>query len=342
MNPTPAPTAPAGATGWAALMTNPWISKTLTVLAILVVAILVRLALEFVIRRGVRTVVSGVKRLQNVEDTAALTSSPLAAVRAVQRTRTLGSVLTNLVTVATVIVTLILVVNVIAPGAAGAFTVITAALGVGLGIGSQGVVRDVINGITMIIEDQVGVGDVIDTGFATGVVEAVGIRTVQVRDVNGVLWYVHNGEIVRVGNLSQGWARVIIDLAVPYEADVDAVQERILSTAVDLAAESRWKRVVLETPEIWGIESVSSEAVVVRLVVKTRSGAKDDLGRELRARLRAALDEAGIRLPALNQVVLSGFDGAGSVGGARPPASSPTPTQRPQRPPRARRPRPQG
>ncbi len=146
--------------------------------------------------------------------------------------------------------------------------------------------RTSLNGLFIVAEDQLGVGDVVDTGFATGVVEWVDIRTTQIRDVNGTLWYVRNGEIIRVGNMSQGWARVIIDLAVPYDTDVDAVQDRILATAVDMADNTKWKSRIMEKPEVWGIESVSAEAVVLRLVVKTITGAKDDVARELRARIK--------------------------------------------------------
>src|SRR6185437_1536439 len=106
-------------------------------------------------------------------------------------------------------------------------------------------------------------------------------------------------EILRVGNLSQGWARVIIDLAVPYESDVELVQQRLLESAIAFAAESRWKRLVLEKPELWGIESVSAEAIVIRLVVKVRSGTKDQIARALRARLKTAIDELGLKLPPL-------------------------------------------
>jgi hypothetical protein len=136
---------------------------------------------------------------------------------------------------------------------------------------------------------------------------------------------VRNGEILRVGNLSQGWARVIIDLSVPYEADVDDVQDRILGTAVALRDEAKWKRLILERPEIWGIESVSPDAVVVRLVVKTRAGSKDDVARELRARLKRALDEMGVKGPKLSSIVLSGYEGAASVRGARPPKTANVP-----------------
>ena len=154
-----------------------------------------------------------------------------------------------------------------------------------------------LNGLFMVMEDQLGVGDVVDLGPATGVVEAVGIRVTQVRDVNGTLWFVRNGEILRVGNMSQGWARVIIDLAVPYDADVEAVEAKMLETANALATSPKWRSRILEKPEIWGLESISADAMVIRIVLKTRTTAKDDVSRELRMRLKQALDEMGVKLP---------------------------------------------
>jgi small-conductance mechanosensitive channel len=302
------------------------------VVIILVVGFLIRVAFHFAIRRVVNRIVTGVKKKQKVDDTAALFASPLAAVRLVQRTRTLGSVLSNAVTAVVAIVVVLLLFSQIVPNATGAFALITAALGAGLGFGAQNVVKDVLNGLFMVGEDQLGVGDVVDLGPATGVVEAVGIRITQVRDVNGTLWSVRNGEILRVGNMSQGWARVIIDLAVPYEADVDVVQAKILETATTMAADPRWRSRILEKPEVWGIESISAEAVVIRLVVKTRSTAKDDVARALRSRLKTALDAAGVKLPALNSIVLSGYEGASSVKGARAPKTKPVPVTKPEEP----------
>jgi small conductance mechanosensitive channel len=168
-------------------------------------------------------------------------------------------------------------------------------------------------------------------------VEAVGIRITQVRDVNGILWFVRNGEILRVGNMSQGWARAIIDLAVPYDSDVDEIQAEVLRVAVDMASSSKWRSRILEKPEIWGLESISDEALVIRLVVKTRTSTKDDVARELRIRLKKALDEMGVTLPSLNTVVLTGFDGAASVSGARPPRTSPLPVIEPNKAPRRKR-----
>jgi hypothetical protein len=292
---------------------------------IVVFAFAARWVLLFAIRRVVAQIVSGVKKTQNVDDTQSLNVSPVAAVRTVQRTRTLGSVLTNIVNVLVVVVTILLVVNVIDATILSSFALLTAALGAGLGFGAQNIVKDVLNGLFMVMEDQLGVGDVVDLGFATGVVEAVGIRITQVRDVNGTLWFVRNGEILRVGNMSQGWARVIIDLAVPYQTDVEAVQAEMLRVATEMATTSKWRSRVLEKPEIWGLESISDEAIVIRIVMKTRTTAKDDVARELRLRLKKALDAMNVQLPSLTSIVLTGFDGAASVQGARPPRTTPVP-----------------
>jgi small conductance mechanosensitive channel len=308
----------------AGFLAGPW-GIPLRILLIVVISVLVRAVLHIVIGRIVNRVVNGVKRKQNVDDTQALQHSPVHAARVVQRTRALGGVLNSVVTTIVVITAMILVISVAAPEATAAFSLITAALGAGLGFGAQNVVKDVLNGLFMVSEDQLGVGDVVDLGPATGVVEAVGIRITQVRDVNGTLWFVRNGEILRVGNLSQGWARVIIDLAVPYEADVDAVQSRMLETAVTLRDEPKWRKLIIERPEIWGIESISADAIVIRLVVKVRAGSKDDVARELRGRLKRALDEMGVKLPKLNSIVLSGYEGAASVRGARPPKTAQLP-----------------
>jgi moderate conductance mechanosensitive channel len=299
--------------------------RLIAIVIIIVVAFALRWALHFVIRRVVQQIVSGAKKKQNVLDTQALVASPLAAVRLVQRTRTLGSVLTNIVNVLIFVVAVLLIINTISSTVLGSFALLTAALGAGLGFGAQNIVKDGLNGLFMVMEDQLGVGDVVDVGPATGVVEAVGIRITQVRDVNGILWFVRNGEILRVGNMSQGWARAIIDLAVPYDADVDAVQAEVLRVAVDMASNSKWRSRILERPEVWGLESISEEALVIRLVVKTRTSTKDDVARELRLRLKKALDEMGVTLPSLNSVVLTGFDGAASISGARPPRTSPLP-----------------
>ncbi|MBM7504981.1 mechanosensitive ion channel family protein [Agromyces aurantiacus] len=311
-----------------AFWATPWglfLSNVIQVALIVVIALIIRWVLHFVIRRTVNQIVSGVKRKQDVTDTQALSASPLAAVRLVQRTRTLGSVLTNIVNVTLFVVVLLMIVGTLAPDVLGSFTLLSAAVGAGLGFGAQNIVKDALNGLFMVVEDQLGVGDIVDLGFATGIVEEVRIRVTSVRDVNGTLWFVRNGEILRVGNMSQGWARVIVDLAVPYDADIDEVEATLLRTATEMAQSGKWRSRILEKPEVWGLESISADAMVIRVVMKVRTSSKDDVARELRVRLKRALDEMGLKLPSLASVVLTGFDGVTRVKGAKPPKTAPNP-----------------
>lgn len=285
------------------------------VIAALIVlgAVILAGLLRALIRVTVRRIVLRVKKAQNIEDTQLLQASPVAQARVVQRTRTLGSVLTNIANVTITVVAALLIINVLAPEALASLTLLTAAVGAGLGFGAQNIVKDVLNGIILVIEDQLGVGDVVDTGFATGIVESVGIRTTQVRDVAGVLWYVRNGEILRVGNMSQGWARVIVDVGIPWSSDVDAVKSALLDAAAALAKEPRWRTMVVEKPEIWGIESLSADVLVLRVVVKTRTNARDDVARELRTRVKAALDAMGVALPPAGAAVVTRNEPAPAV-----------------------------
>ncbi|WP_295011004.1 mechanosensitive ion channel family protein [uncultured Microbacterium sp.] len=296
---------------------------------IVVVCGLIAYALRFVIRRVVRRIVEGAKSKANVDDTQALERSPLADMRLVQRTRTLGSILQNIVNVALVVIALILVVNTFDSSLLGSLTLLTAAVGAGLGFGAQNIVKDVLNGIFLVAEDQIGIGDVVElrlsSGGATGVVEYVSVRVTQVRDVNGTLWYVRNGEVTHLGNMSQGWARAIVDLGVPADADLPAVEEAVLATAQALAKDPKWRTRIIEKPELWGLESVSGEALVVRIVIKTRANTMDDVAQELRARLRSTVLGLGLDVPHMESVTLSGPEGARRVRGANPPKTRPNP-----------------
>jgi small-conductance mechanosensitive channel len=297
----------------------------LAVAGIIVGALIIAWVCRLIIRRVVDQVVNGAKSKARVDDTQALERSPLAAVRVVQRTRTLGSILGNIVNVAIVIVAMLLIMTVLAPTALGSLTLLTAAIGAGLGFGAQNIVKDVLNGIFIVAEDQIGIGDVVDLGLASGIVEYVSVRVSHVRDVNGTLWYVRNGEITRIGNLSQGWSRVIIDLALPLDADMEAAEHALLDAARELAVDPKWRTRIVEQPEIWGLESIEGETLILRLVMKTRSTAKDDVAAELRRRLKAAADAAGIALPGMSTVIPTGIDGAQRVRGANPPRTRPQP-----------------
>ncbi|WP_243225508.1 mechanosensitive ion channel family protein [Microbacterium sp. CIAB417] len=295
----------------------------LNVAIIVVVALLVGLALRFIVHRIVRRIVDSAKAKANVDDTQALERSPLADMRLVQRTRTLGSILQNIINVAVTVVALMMIISVLLPDLIGSLTLLTAALGAGLGFGAQNIVKDVLNGMFIVAEDQIGIGDVVDLGLASGVVEYVSVRITQVRDVNGTLWYVRNGEVTRIGNMSQGWARAIIDLGVAPDSDLETVEKAMLETAQELAKDPKWRTRIVERPEIWGLESITGDALVVRVVMKTRANAKDDVSQELRKRLKKALDALEIGVPSMTSVTPTGLDGARRVRGANPPRTRP-------------------
>lgn len=297
--------------------------KLLQIAIIIAVCVVVSFLLRLVIRRVVQRIVNNAKSRADVADTVALERSPLADMRLVQRTRTLGTILQNIVNVTLVIVALILIVTAVDPGILGSLTLITAAVGAGLGFGAQNIVKDVLNGIFIVAEDQIGIGDVVDLGLASGVVEYVSVRITQVRDVNGTLWYVRNGEVTRIGNMSQGWARAIVDLGVAPDADLELVEKTMLSTAQDLAKDPKWRTRIIQMPEVWGLESIDGDALVVRVVMKTRANARDDVSQELRRRLRAALLEQDVLIPRMQAVTVTGMDGGRRVRGANPPMTRP-------------------
>jgi moderate conductance mechanosensitive channel len=170
-------------------------------------------------------------------------------------------------------------------------------VGVALGFGAQSLVKDFLSGIFMLIEDQYGVGDIIDAGEASGVVEAVTLRTTKVRDVNGVMWHIPNGNIMRVGNMSQKWARALLDVSVAYETDVDQAQALIKQVADEVWQDPDWHGQVLEEPEVWGVERFAADSIDIRLVVKTQPSQQFKVLRELRRRLKAAFDDHGITIP---------------------------------------------
>ncbi|MET0577369.1 MAG: mechanosensitive ion channel domain-containing protein [Ilumatobacteraceae bacterium] len=307
----------------------------ITIVITLLAAVVLRLILRHSIKGVVDRVVNGVKKRQGATDTQALVASPIQTARVVQRTRTLGSVLENLATVIVVVLALVVIIPLVIPDAAVGIVGGASLVAAGLAVGAQSIVKDLLSGIFMILEDQAGVGDVVDTGQATGVVENVGLRVMQIRDVNGILWFVPNGQILRVGNLSQGWSRVLVDITVPYDTDIDAVQDALLKAAVTMSQEPRWRQRIVEKPEIWGLQSITDAGMVFRLVVKTRASELDVVGRELRVRLKRSVDELGVTLPAMAMIMPAGWENATSINGLRTVRTQPTPA--PTKPRRGRK-----
>ena len=170
----------------------------------------------------------------------------------------------------------------------------TTVLGVALGFGAQNLVRDYLSGILMLVEDHYGVGDTINVKDATGTVEAMTLLTTRLRDVNGVVWHIRNGTIESVGNESQGWSRAVIDYPVPYGEDLARIRALMEQAAGSLFRERGWRTLMLEKPEVWGAQELSSKEVIMRIVAKTAPMRQWEVARELRARVKAALDAAGV------------------------------------------------
>ncbi|MEY4043138.1 MAG: hypothetical protein RL529_705 [Actinomycetota bacterium] len=259
------------------------------ILAIIIGAVLVRSLLLLSVRRVIRGVIAG------MNGKAAQASGLIANARVVQRSQTLGSVLSNFFTWTVVLVALSSILSELGV-AVGALVAGAGILGAALGFGAQSLVRDLISGIFIVFEDQYGVGDSVDLGQATGVVESVGLRVTQVRDVSGVLWYVRNGEVVRVGNQSQGWSRVVLDIPLAYSAPIEKARELILKAANSLATDPTIAKQLMGEPEVWGIELLTGEQVVLRLVQQVGPSHADDIARELRARIKVSLDKNKIAL----------------------------------------------
>jgi len=282
-------------------------AKPLTITVILAVSWLVIRLLDRAIERFVDTMSGEApatrrikRRLRKTKVGQRLPQSVLAtgpySPRVAARAHTLGAVLRSVTrfvvwTIAAVTILGELGVNL------GPLIASAGIAGLAIGFGAQTLVRDFLAGIFILIEDQYGVGDIVDVGEASGTVEAVTLRTTRLRDVNGTVWYVPNGEIVRVGNMSQEWARGVLDVLVSYGADLDLAKATIKDVADDLWRDPDFAARVLEHPELWGVEDLGPTGVTIRLVVKTKPAAQWAVMRELRSRIKAALDERGIEIP---------------------------------------------
>jgi len=272
------------------------------VLILLAAAVLNRLARRAV-KRSLTRLHSGAVRermgAMRRRTPAALLETGETSVRAEQRIDALSSVLRSVVSFVIWLVAVLMCLGEVgidlAPLLAGA-----GVLGVAIGFGSQSLVRDFLSGMFILIEDQFGVGDIVDLGEASGTVEAVSLRTTRLRAVDGTVWHMPNGEITRVGNMSQHWSRALLDVEVAYDTDLEHARGVIKRVADELSQEDTS---VLDDPEMWGVEQLGAHGVVLRLVVKTTPSAQWKVSRELRQRIKAAFDEEGIEIPFPQQTV---------------------------------------
>ena len=269
------------------------------VLLVVVLALVVRSLLHRLIDRMVRTAVEGsVPRvLHPLRDrTRGTVFEPsLLTERRRQRTETLGSVLRSIASFAVSFVAGAMVLSEVGldltPVIASAGIV-----GVAVGFGAQNLVKDFLTGVFMLLEDQYGVGDVVDAGVATGTVESVTLRTTRLRDVEGTVWHIRNGEIVRIGNKSQGWARAVLDVPLDLRSDLDAVRAIVLEVAAGLREDEEFEHRIVEDAEVWGLESLGPDGLLLRIAVKTAPLEQWAVERALRERLIAAFEQHGVAI----------------------------------------------
>jgi small-conductance mechanosensitive channel len=264
---------------------------------IVVVAVVARYLLHRLIYRVVEgSTGARVSRLVSRAPALGRDGGVSAAERSAQRARTIGSVLRS---IASVVIGTAAAVMVLAEFNINLSPILASAgiVGLAVGFGAQNLVRDFLSGMFMLLEDQYGVGDIVDVGVASGEVEAVGLRITTLRDGNGTVWYVRNGEILRVGNKTQGYAIAVVDLPVGHSADIRAVTELLGRVARERVAEPDIADDVLEPPEVLGVERVAADAVTLRVTTRVQPGKQFAVQRALNATMTSALDSAAVPRP---------------------------------------------
>ena len=271
-------------------------------LIIIVSAVIIRWLLFRIIRRvtdqAVRRAAQdrpGVAR--NAEHTAELTQA-LMSQRREQRAESIGQLLRSTTTVVVFSVALLAVLTEMGLNI-GPLLASAGVVGVALGFGAQTLVKDFLSGIFLVTEDQFGVGDIVDLGPATGTVEEVGLRITRIRDSSGIVWYVRNGEILRVGNRSQGWTLAVVDLAVAYDEDLDKVRRLVEQVGADMDGDPAYDAILFGTPTFVGVERVSGDAVYVRVTARAAPDQRATAARAIVERIKLTFDRAGVRVPVL-------------------------------------------
>jgi small-conductance mechanosensitive channel len=274
------------------------IQRPLRIIGIVVVTLVLRSLAHRLIARLTLAGVDGAipSVLRPLRDRAASSglfeNSALVGERRRQRAETIASVLKSAVSFTLFVIAVLYILAELdfslAPLLAG-----TSIVGVAIGFGAQNIIKDFLAGMFMIFEDQYGVGDVIDVKEATGTVEAVGLRTTRMRDERGTVWYMRNGEIVRVGNHSQGFATVVLDVPIGPTGDVDRALEVMRTVAAQILADPDWTASFLDDPVVQGIQSITLEATTIRMVARVKPLEQWKVARELRGRIRQGLSDAG-------------------------------------------------
>lgn len=279
------------------------IAKPLAIIVLLIVAFVVRWVLHRLIARLAQRAAEGPVPSVLAHGAVQRVISELdgySAERRRQRAETMASLLKSIVT--TVIFTIVIFMIIAQLGYnIGPLLASAGIVGVALGFGAQSLVKDFLSGIFLILEDQYGVGDSVNVGAASGTIEAVGLRVTRLRDVNGVTWFVRNGEILAVGNSSRVWSRVVLDVPVAYSSDLDEIRDLLAEVAEELYQDPDFS--ILEQPEVWGVERWDPDGIVLRIAVKTTPAQSGPVARELRARIKKRFDADGVEIPLPQRMV---------------------------------------
>ncbi|BCI51620.1 mechanosensitive ion channel protein MscS [Mycolicibacterium litorale] len=280
------------------------IEVPIRIAAYIVVALIARYVLHRMIdraatgrRRKDRDTAEQAKKpplLRHLRDRAP--SSARTAERRQQRAQTIGSVLKSTVSIVMLIWVVLAILNALGVNIAP-FIASAGVVGLAIGFGAQNLVRDFVTGVFMLLEDQYGVGDTVDLGEAVGEVESVGLRVTTVRDIDGTLWYVRNGEIARVGNMSQDYAVARIEMPVALTADIAQAEKVAVEAAEEALEDPALKAKVLGEPEMLGVQELSPDLLTLRMTIKTRPNAQWSVQRRLRREILRAYDENDIDLP---------------------------------------------
>jgi small conductance mechanosensitive channel len=276
-----------------------WLVGTpLLIITVVAVGLLARFLLHRLINRVVTTATSRrAERIASLPGAGrALQAVGVANVRHVQRTQTMGALLKSITTFVVGGITALTVLSLVGIPL-GPMLASASVGGVALAFGAQSLVKDFLSGVFMIVEDQYGVGDVIDTGEVVGTVENVSLRVTQLRDADGMTWYVRNGEIIRIGNKTQGWSTAIVDIAIAYDQDVEKAISVIRDVVSVMDDDGAYKDILLDEPNVVGVESIANGAITIRIIAKTIANEQFGVQREMRERIKVALDREGVRSP---------------------------------------------
>ncbi|MGW3303682.1 mechanosensitive ion channel protein MscS [Streptomyces sp. CB02130] len=304
------------AAGWVEENWSTWLSTGLRILLIVAVAI----TLRYLIRRALTNLIDRMNRSAQAVQGTALGGLLVNAERRRQRSEAIGSVLRSVAS--------FLIMGTAALMILGAFKINLAPLlasagvaGVALGFGARNLVTDFLSGVFMILEDQYGVGDTIDAGVASGEVIEVGLRVTKLRGDNGEIWYVRNGEVKRIGNLSQGWSTAGVDVTVRPTEDLEQVRKAITVAAETMTKEEPWAERLWGPVEVLGLDAVLLDSMTVRVTAKTMPGKSLGVERELRWRIKQALEDAGIRMIGVLPLQADGESPADPTAAMAPPSA---------------------